>query len=112
MFYDLELNEECEDIFDKFPWVTSERDRTGVGNKVNNISMGTKVLGKGQKSKSSTAAGQGTCSSTNQLNPIRENGEIVGMEEQVPELVENGVSGTIRWTIITTIVNFWSGMIR
>ena len=25
MFYDLELEEECADIFDKFPWVTSER---------------------------------------------------------------------------------------
>ena len=89
MFYDLGLDEECEDIFDKFQWVTSERDRTRVGNKVNNILMGTKVLGKEQKSKSSTAAGQGTCSSTNQLNPIRENGEIVDMEEQIPELVEN-----------------------
>ena len=28
MFYDLELNEECVDVFDKFPWVTSERDGT------------------------------------------------------------------------------------
>ena len=89
MFYDLELHEECEDIFDKFQWVTSERDGTGVGNKVNNLSMGTKVLGKGQKSKSSRAASQGTCSSTNQLNPIRENGKIVDMEEQVPKLVGN-----------------------
>ena len=48
MFYDLELNEECVDIFDKFPWVTSERDETGTGHKVNNVSMGTKILGKGQ----------------------------------------------------------------
>ena len=53
------------------------------------ISMGTKVLGKGQKSKSSTIAGPGICSPTNPLNPIRENGEIVDMEEQMPELVEN-----------------------
>ena len=76
-------------LFDKFPWVTSERDETGTGNKVNNVSMCIKVLGKGQKSKSSTTAGQGTCSSTNQKNSIRENGEIVDTEEQVPELVEN-----------------------
>ena len=55
MFYDPELDEECEDIFDKFPWVTSERDRTGARNKMSNISMGTKILGTGQKSKSSTA---------------------------------------------------------
>ena len=83
MFYDLELDEECADIFDKFPWVTSERDGTGPRNKTNtnNIQMGTKVLGKGQKSKSSTTVGQGNCSSTNHLNPIRENGEIVDMEE-------------------------------
>ena len=65
MFYDLELAKECADIFDKFPWVTSERDEFGTGNKVNNISMGTKVLGKGQISKSSTTAGQGNCSSNN-----------------------------------------------
>ena len=89
MFYDLELDEECEDIFDKFPWVTSERDGSKTGNKASNITMGIKVLGKGQKSKSSTAAGQGTCSSTNHLNPIWVNGEIVDMEEQIPELVEN-----------------------
>ena len=89
MFYDLELDEECEDVFDKFPWVTSERDRTGAGNKASNISLGTKLLGKGQKSKSSTTVGQGNCSSTNPLNPIRENGKTVGMEEQMLELVEN-----------------------
>ena len=43
--------------------------------------MGTKILGKGQKSKSSTAVGQGNCSSTNPLYPIRENGKTVDMEE-------------------------------
>ena len=89
LFYDLELDEECEDIFDKFPWVTFERDSSETGNKVSNILMSTKVLGKGQKSKSSTAEGQGTCSSTNHSNPIRENEEIVDMEEQMPDLVEN-----------------------
>ena len=89
MFYDLELDEKCEDVFDKFPWVTSEKYGTGTRNKANNMSMGTKILGKGQKSKLSTTAGQGNCSSTNPLNPIRENGEIVDIEEQMPELVEN-----------------------
>ena len=43
MFYDLELEEECADIFDKFPWMTSERDVFGAKNKINNIQMGTKV---------------------------------------------------------------------
>ena len=89
MFYDLELDEECADIFDKFPWETSERDGTGPRNKTNNIQMGTKLSDKGQKSKSSTTATQGNCSSTNPLNPIRENGEIVDMEEQMPELVDD-----------------------
>ena len=86
MFYDLESKEECADIFDKFSWVTSRGNGTGTGNKVNNILMGTKILGKGQKSKSSTAASQGNCPSTNPLNPIRENGEIMDMEEQMLEL--------------------------
>ena len=89
MFYDLELEEECADIFDKFPWVTSERDETGTGNKVNNIQMGTKLLGKGQKLKSSTTVNQGNCSSTNPLNPIGENGEIVDMVEQMLQLVDD-----------------------
>ena len=35
--------------FDKFPWVISKRDGTGTGNKMNNIQMGTKILGKGHK---------------------------------------------------------------
>ena len=70
--------------FEKISWVTSDRNGTGPGNKTNNIQMRTKILGKGQKSKSSTAASQGNCSSINPLNPIRENGEIVNMEEQMP----------------------------
>ena len=59
--------------------------------------MGTKVLGKEQKSKSRTAESQSNCSFTSPLKPIRENGEIVDMEEQMPELVddtENDDSGT------------------
>ena len=51
--------------------------------------MGTKILGKGKKSKSSSAANQSNCSSMSPLNPIRENGEIVDMEEQMPELVDD-----------------------
>ena len=60
MFYDLELEEECADILDKFPWMTSDIDAFGAKNKTNNIHMGTKVLGKGQKSKSSTTASKAT----------------------------------------------------
>ena len=51
--------------------------------------MGTKLLGKGRKSKSSTTVNQGNCSSINPLSPIRENGEIMDMEEQMPELVDD-----------------------
>ena len=51
--------------------------------------MGTKVLGKGCKSKSTTTVNQGNCSSINPLNLIKENGEIVDMEEQMPELVDD-----------------------
>ena len=67
----------------------SEIDETGTGNKVNNIQMGTKILGKGQKSKSSTTINQGNCSSINPLHPIRENGEIVDMKEHMPELIDD-----------------------
>ena len=47
MFYDLELEEECAEILDKFPWLTSDIDVSGAKSKTNNIQMGTKVLGKG-----------------------------------------------------------------
>ena len=30
MFYDLELEEECADIFDKFPWVISAEMKLGL----------------------------------------------------------------------------------
>ena len=99
MFYDLELEEECADILDKFPWITSDIDAFVAKNKTNNIQMGTKLLGKGQKSKSRTTESQSNCSSTSPLNPTRENEKIVDMEEKMPELVddtendENGTSG-------------------
>ena len=48
MFYDLELEEECAEIFDKFPWLTSDIDVSGAKSKTNNIQLGTKALGKGQ----------------------------------------------------------------
>ena len=84
MFYVLELEEECAEILDKFPWLTSDIDASGAKNKTNTIQMGTKVLGKGHKSKPSTTASQSNCSSISPLNPIRENREIVDMEEQMP----------------------------
>ena len=89
MFHDLELEEECAEIIDKFPGVADGNLARGNNNTPNKIQMGTKILGKGQKSKSSTAANQNNCSSMSPLNPIRENGEIVDMEEQMPELVDD-----------------------
>ena len=59
------------------------------------IKIGTKALGKGKKSK--TAASQSNCSSMHALQPIRENEEIMDMEEQMPELVDisdNEISST------------------
>ena len=86
MFHDLELEEECAEIIDKFLGV-ADQNLTRSNNTPNKIQMGIKVLGKGKRSKSSTAANQNNCSSMSPLNPIRENGEIVDMEEQMPELL-------------------------
>ena len=82
------------EVIDRFP---------GVVNMVNNskqnfpsqIKMGTKALKKGRISK--TADSQSNCSSMHPLNAIRENGEIMDMEEQMPELVDisdNEISST------------------
>ena len=74
MFHNLELEEECAEIIDKFPGV-ADGNLSGDNNyTANRIQMGTKILGKGQKSKSSTAANQSNCSSMSPLNPIGENG--------------------------------------
>ena len=67
MFYDSELEEECANIFNDFPWMISDKDGIGSKNKTTKIQMGTKVLGKGCKSKSSTTVNQGNCSSINLL---------------------------------------------
>ena len=51
IFYDLELEEKCANILDKFPWMASDIDEIGTSNKPNQIQMGTKVSGKGRKLK-------------------------------------------------------------
>ena len=115
MSYDLKLKEECAEILDKFPWLTSDIDVSGTRGKANNIQMGTKVLGKGQKSKSSTTASQSNYSSINPLNPFRENGEIVDMEEQMPELVDdtdNDDSSTSGDQQSQPLINFQTGAFK
>ena len=93
MFHDLELEDDCAEVIDRFPGVVYI-----VNSKQNfpsKIKMGTKVLEKGKKSKA--AASQSNCSSMHPLHPIRENGEIMDMEEQMPELVDisdNEISST------------------
>ena len=85
MFHDLELEDDCAEVIDRFPGLVDI-----VNSKQNfpsKIRMGTKALDKGKKSK--TAASQSNCSSIHPLHPIRENGEIMDMEEQMPELVDN-----------------------
>ena len=95
MFHDLELEDEYAEIIDKFPGVV---DRNLRDNRTaNKIQMGTKVLRKGQKSKSSSTDSQSNCSSMHPLSPFIENWEIMDMEERIPELVddsENEVSST------------------
>ena len=83
MFHNLELEDDCAEVIDRFPKVVDI-----VNNKQNfpsKIKIGTKALKKGKKSKA--AASQSNCSSMHPLHPIRENGEIMDMEEQMPELV-------------------------
>ena len=94
MFYDLEMEDDCAEVIDRFPSVV-ERLKTTNNNFPNKIKMGTKSLGKGKKSK--TAANQSNCSSMHPLHHIGENGEESDMEEQMPELVDisdNEISST------------------
>ena len=86
MFRDLESYDECEEIIEIFPEMKEDVNRSKPTSK--KVHMGTKLLKKGQKAKSGTIKSQGHCSSTSPLNTMRENGEIVEVEEQVPELVD------------------------
>ena len=91
MFRDLELCDEYEEIIEIFPEMNEDVNRSKPTPK--KVHMGTKLLKKGQKAKSSTIKSQGHCSSTSPLNTIRENGKIVEVEEQMPELVDNSDDG-------------------
>ena len=87
MFHDLESEDGCTEVIDRFPGVVNMVTNSKQ-NFPSQIKMGTKALKKGKKSK--VAASQSNCSSMQPLHSIKENGEImdVDMEEQMPELVD------------------------
>ena len=93
MFRDLELYDEYEEIIEIFPEMNEDVNRCRPTPK--KVHMGTKLLKKGQKAKSITIKSQGHCSFTSPLSTIRENGEIVEVEEQMPELVD--ISAVYLW---------------
>ena len=99
MFQNLELEDNCLEVIDKFPSVVEKLKSNADKVEPNKIKMGTKSLGKGKNSKvnSNTTASQSNCSSIQPLHSIGENGEESDMEEQVPELVDisgNEISST------------------
>ena len=102
MFRDLELYDECEEMIELFPEMIEDGCRIKPIPK--KVHMGTKLLKKGLKVKSSITTGQGDCSSTIPLNSIRENGETEEVEEQIPELVDisdDGDANGDQQTLIT-----------
>ena len=95
MFHDLELEDDCVVVIDRFPRVLDI-----VNSKQNfpsKIKMGTKALEKRKKSKA--AASQSNCSSMHPLHPIGENGEIMDVEEQMPKLVDTSDNEMQNWLI-------------
>ena len=102
MFRDLELYDECEEVIELFPKMIEDGCRIKPIPK--KVHMGTKLLKKGLKVKSSITTGQGDCSSTSPLNIIRENGETEEVEEEIPELVDisdDGDANGDQQTLIT-----------
>ena len=90
MFQNLELEDDCLEVIDKFPSVVEKLKSNADKAETNKIKMGTESLGKGKNSKEklNTTASQSNCSSILPLHSIGENGEESDMEEQVPELVD------------------------
>ena len=102
MFRDLELYDECAEVVELFPEMIEDGCRIRPIPK--KVHMGTKLLKKGLKVKSSIITGQGDCSSTSPLNSIRENGETEEVEEEIPELVDisdDGDANGDQQTLIT-----------
>ena len=77
MFHDLELEDGCAEVIDRFPGVVN-RLQNNKQNFPNKIKMGVKYLSKGKKSKA--AVNQSNCSSMHPIHPISENGEESDME--------------------------------
>ena len=71
MFHDLELEDDCAEVIDRFLGVIYMVNKSKQ-NFPSQIKMGTKALERGKKSQ--TAASQSNCSSMHPLHPIRENG--------------------------------------
>ena len=99
MFQNLELEDNCLEVIDKFSSVVEKLKLNADKVEPNKIKMGTKSLGKGKNLKvnSNTTASQSNCSSIQPLHSIGETGEESDMEEQVPELVDisdNEISST------------------
>ena len=69
MFRDLELYDECEEVIEIFPEMIEDGSRIRPTPK--KVHMGTKLMKKGHKVKSSITTGKGHCSSTSPLNTIK-----------------------------------------
>ena len=85
MFHDLELEDDCAEVIDRFPGVV-DMVNNSKQNFPSKMKMETKALEKGKKSK--TAASQSNCSSMYPLHPIRENGGDNGYGRTDAELVD------------------------
>ena len=77
MFQNLELEDDCLEVIDKFPSVVEKLKSKSDKVEPNKIKMRTKSLGKGKNSKvnSNTTASQSNCSSIQPIHSIGENGE-------------------------------------
>ena len=85
MFNDMGLMDGCTEVFSNYPILVKKLTPTEKKGP-NGVKMGTKSLGKGQKS--NNTANQSNCSSMHPLNPTGENMEESDMKEQVPELLD------------------------
>ena len=79
MFQELELEDDCLEVIEKFPSVVGRLKSNANKVEPNKIKMGMNSLGKGKNSKDSlnTAASQSNCSSIHPLHSIGENGEEI-----------------------------------
>ena len=96
-FYDIDLDDMCEEVMDKHPRTNPQRSNSNGRKGPSGGGIWNATMGMCKCPGLAAIALSATCSSNNSFQSPGENGKDVDMEEQVPELIaidNEGASGS------------------